>query len=223
MDIKPIETVYKGYKFRSRLEARWAVFFDAMGIEWEYEPEGFELSDGTRYLPDFYLKNVEYGIYAEVKPDDGDFTKSYRFCFDSGESIWLLEGIPSLKTNILLKNTINYWDNPKDLPNRKCFNPKHISDYNKIWFIDIRDGKKNNTVIFPYLYSDSPDDMFEFVEISKPPYQNNKYHIYNNWGYKSEDFIRFKEDDQIHPNKFGLAVITARHARFDPIINPSYI
>ena len=44
--IKAIETVYKGYKFRSRLEARWAVFFDALGVEWEYEPEGFELGGG---------------------------------------------------------------------------------------------------------------------------------------------------------------------------------
>ena len=37
--VKPIETVYKGYRFRSRLEARWAVFFDALDIEWYYEPE----------------------------------------------------------------------------------------------------------------------------------------------------------------------------------------
>ena len=32
---KAIETKYKGFRFRSRLEARWAVFFDALGIEWE--------------------------------------------------------------------------------------------------------------------------------------------------------------------------------------------
>ena len=30
--IKAIETEYNGYKFRSRLEARWAVFFDALGV-----------------------------------------------------------------------------------------------------------------------------------------------------------------------------------------------
>ncbi len=40
MEIKAIDTVYNGYKFRSRLEARWAVFFDAAGIKYEYEPEG---------------------------------------------------------------------------------------------------------------------------------------------------------------------------------------
>ena len=62
--IKAIETVYKGYRFRSRLEARWAVFYDALGIEWEYEKEGFEFWDGSRYLPDFYLK--DYG-WIEIK------------------------------------------------------------------------------------------------------------------------------------------------------------
>lgn len=35
--IKAIETSYKGYRFRSRTEARWAVFFDALGVRWEYE------------------------------------------------------------------------------------------------------------------------------------------------------------------------------------------
>lgn len=63
--IKPIETTYKGYRFRSRLEARWAVFFDALGIKYEYEPEGFQLSDGTLYLPDFWLP--ESKTFFEVK------------------------------------------------------------------------------------------------------------------------------------------------------------
>ena len=53
--VKAIPTEYGGITFRSRTEARWAVFFDALGIEWQYEPEGFEFDDGTKYLPDFYL------------------------------------------------------------------------------------------------------------------------------------------------------------------------
>ena len=53
--IKAIETKYKGYRFRSRLEARWAVFFEALGIEWAYEYEGFDLPVGP-YLPDFLLR-----------------------------------------------------------------------------------------------------------------------------------------------------------------------
>ena len=45
-EFKAVQTEYKGYLFRSRLEARWAVFFDTLGIQWEYEPEGIVLSDG---------------------------------------------------------------------------------------------------------------------------------------------------------------------------------
>lgn len=57
--IKAIPTEYKGYRFRSRLEARWAVFFDACGVEWEYEPEGYDLGNGLYYLPDFLLHGVQ--------------------------------------------------------------------------------------------------------------------------------------------------------------------
>ena len=72
MEIKAIETVYNGYKFRSRLEARWAVFFDAAGIKYEYEPEGF--TDGDLcYLPDFYLP--DHNVYVEVKPHREGFEK----------------------------------------------------------------------------------------------------------------------------------------------------
>lgn len=71
--IKAIETRYKGYRFRSRLEARWAVAFDAMRIPWKYEPEGYVLEDGTWYLPDFYLPATEDGIFVEVKGDGRDW------------------------------------------------------------------------------------------------------------------------------------------------------
>lgn len=79
--IKAIETLYRGYRFRSRLEARWAVFFDVAKIEWRYEPEGFDLG-GVKapnepvdtdaysplwYLPDFYLPNQD--CWIEVKPE----------------------------------------------------------------------------------------------------------------------------------------------------------
>jgi len=69
--IKAIETPYKGYRFRSRLEARWAVFLDAAQIKWEYEKEGYELPAGW-YLPDFWIpaKSTQYenaGYWLEVK------------------------------------------------------------------------------------------------------------------------------------------------------------
>lgn len=68
MTYKVIETRYKGYRFRSRTEARWAVFFDQMGLNWEYEYEGYQLSNSVRYLPDFYLPDL--GCYIEIKAMD---------------------------------------------------------------------------------------------------------------------------------------------------------
>jgi hypothetical protein len=65
--IKAIETHYKGYRFRSRLEARWAVFFDEAGIEYQYELQGYEVC-GVRYLPDFYLPKSK--TWVEVKGDE---------------------------------------------------------------------------------------------------------------------------------------------------------
>lgn len=67
--IKAIETNYKGYRFRSRLEARWAVFFDSLGVKWQFEPEGYELGELGRYLPDFFLPEVSDGTWIEVKPE----------------------------------------------------------------------------------------------------------------------------------------------------------
>ena len=60
-----IPTKFDGYTFRSRLEARWAVFFRSMGIRYEYEIEGLTLADGNKYLPDFYLP--DFSRYVEIK------------------------------------------------------------------------------------------------------------------------------------------------------------
>lgn len=63
--IQAIETCYDGYRFRSRLEARWAVFFNALGIAWEYEKEGFDIPRAGWYLPDFWLPAQD--LWVEVK------------------------------------------------------------------------------------------------------------------------------------------------------------
>lgn len=66
--ITPIETAYAGHRFRSRLEARWACFFDALGITWEYEAQGYLVGAEQRpYLPDFWLPNLDGGTWVEVK------------------------------------------------------------------------------------------------------------------------------------------------------------
>jgi hypothetical protein len=62
--MKAIETIFDGYRFRSRLEARWAVFFKTLNIYYEYEKEGYDL-DGLYYLPDFYLP--QFHAWIEIK------------------------------------------------------------------------------------------------------------------------------------------------------------
>lgn len=64
-EIKAIETEYAGCRFRSRLEARWAVFFDNLGVRWLYEPQGYVLGNGEPYLPDFWLPDAQ--LWVEVK------------------------------------------------------------------------------------------------------------------------------------------------------------
>ncbi len=87
-NIKAIETVYKGYRFRSRLEARWAVFFDALGVKWVYEPEGYDLGDAGWYLPDFWLPQVK--SFAEVKPKKFTHEEFYK-CVELPSACILLD------------------------------------------------------------------------------------------------------------------------------------
>lgn len=115
-EIKAIETEYKGYRFRSRLEARWAVFFEMAGIPWEYEPEGIDLGSDGGYLPDFLIRVEFIGVmgehiyrdlwddtFIEVKPSayyqkqkDRLFTiakhTSYVICWDlpGSRSLWYM-------------------------------------------------------------------------------------------------------------------------------------
>ena len=95
--IKALPTKYKDTTFRSRLEARYACFFDHLGIEWVYEKEGYDLGDGVWYLPDFYLPQFGGGVHVEVKYQGGDMSKAYKFVVATGNDIWLCEGMPSAK------------------------------------------------------------------------------------------------------------------------------
>ncbi len=94
MTPQPIPTKYNGYHFRSRTEARWAVFFDALGIRYEYEKEGFKLPSGY-YLPDFWLPDQEF--WVEVKPTllyEGDEEKCVELATQTERSVLLFQGTP---------------------------------------------------------------------------------------------------------------------------------
>jgi hypothetical protein len=92
-----IETEYCGYRFRSRLEARWAVFLDALGLEWEYEKEGYRLSNGVPYLPDFWLPEME--CWLEIKgnePTAEERVKALLLAEGTGCPVFVFVGLPSV-------------------------------------------------------------------------------------------------------------------------------
>ena len=100
-----IQTEYKGYRFRSRLEARWAVFLDELDIEWEYEKEGFRLDNGKYYLPDFWVPCPRYhdsssGYWLEIKgpvPTEDERKKCLYLAKETGHIALLLYGSPTNK------------------------------------------------------------------------------------------------------------------------------
>lgn len=78
--IKPIETQYDGYRFRSRLEARWAVFFNTLGIKYQYEIEGYQMGN-LRYLPDFYIPSLNRWFEVKGKHlTETELKKCEEFC-----------------------------------------------------------------------------------------------------------------------------------------------
>lgn len=103
-----IQTLYGRILFRSRLEARWALYFDVIGIEWEYEKEGYEFADGTRYLPDFWLPQVR--MWAEVKPETftaGELHKAKCLVRETRFPCLMLDGLPALRSY----GAVSFWNN----------------------------------------------------------------------------------------------------------------
>lgn len=135
MVIKPIETVYNGYRFRSRLEARYAVFFDTLGVKYEYEKEGYLLDrslhpshsyfanrKGTvTYLPDFWLP--EHDCFVEIKGEeitDDEREKAILLAYTLEKNVYIFVG------NISVPD----WDiEPKD----EVFFGDGGMDYDHVW------------------------------------------------------------------------------------------
>lgn len=103
---KPLPTSYSGITFRSRLEARWAIYFDAVGIDWEYEREAYDLADWNAgcYLPDFWLPQVS--MWAEVKPDtftEAEAKKCLALVEATGHGCLLLNGSPARRAYVAIE------------------------------------------------------------------------------------------------------------------------
>lgn len=167
--IQSIETDYNGYRFRSRLEARWAVFFDALGVEYEYEPEGFELPSGRRYLPDFRIKcygrrgecgNIPFDLWVEVKGrmSQGDADKVHEFCRTERVELhdWGKEEWYEIHNPILIVG---------DIPNPDTYSAQSSDLHN----YEEMDGIK----IYPWNYETIDGDYFA----AYPAVKNGRFYL----------------------------------------------
>lgn len=108
IEAKP--TRYRGVQFKSRLEARWAIFLDNLYLitEWVYEPAKFKMQ-GTNweYTPDFRISLAVFQLYLEIKPTEcspeylhvlTQFARGLK-----GQHLWLCQG-DFWGTPIIIKN-----------------------------------------------------------------------------------------------------------------------
>lgn len=102
MDIKPIETYWHGYRFRSRSEARWAVFMTSLGVRFEYEPEGFDLGEAGKYLPDFWLPELDCWLEIKShKPDESESKKAGALAAATNKCVFVLFGYFECPTDLV--------------------------------------------------------------------------------------------------------------------------
>lgn len=130
-NFKAIETKYDGYHFRSRLEARWATFFNALDIPYEYEKEGYDL-EGTWYLPDFWMPTMD--CFIEIKgeePTEEEIKKARLLSLYKGKCIYIISGnigMPSHKNahSIHLEHppylALRWWDEETETYSHKEIN-----------------------------------------------------------------------------------------------------
>lgn len=85
--IKSIPTWYNGIKYRSKLEAKWAVFFTSLKLPFEYEKQGFIIG-GECYLPDFYFPTLKK--WLEIKPPQ--YEDGYLVCPQDHPMLQLYNG-----------------------------------------------------------------------------------------------------------------------------------
>jgi hypothetical protein len=97
--ILAIPTEFDGWRCKSRTEARWLVFFKTFGIQYEFEPQGFVLNDGSCFQPDLYLPSIRF--WAEIKPTylNGTEERKCRLLADgTGFPCLFLVGVPTFKS-----------------------------------------------------------------------------------------------------------------------------
>lgn len=118
--IPAIPTPYDGVLFRSRTEARWAKFWRELGMDYDYEPQGFVTAAGKPYLPDFIVPAALGRLWVEVKgsweSDPQGIAKFRAFAAErpnpSDTRAVLLTGAPTLDGKFLVVGGDDDQDDP---------------------------------------------------------------------------------------------------------------
>lgn len=151
-NMKIIETKYKGYNFRSRTEARWAVYFDSLGWKYEYEPEGFVLKSGA-YLPDFFFPDLN--IYAEIKGKkftEIELNKCYDLSNESGCIVLMLDGQPDIRQYEYIYPNNNYTDHFVFIEKGEKYYPMYMTGGEFYeYYVNIKHVNKSRSKRFEFL------------------------------------------------------------------------
>ena len=88
------EINWNGYRMRSKIEAKWALFFETISVQYFYEPDTIALKRGDKivnYLPDYFLPNFE--CYIEIKldkcPTVDECSKCHMLAVQTGKDVFL--------------------------------------------------------------------------------------------------------------------------------------
>ena len=240
---KAIQTQYKGYRFRSRTEARWAVFFDALGVKWEYENEGYDLGEAGWYLPDFWLPDM--GIWAEVKgqePSADEKQKAYKLSALSKKGVLIMQGSPGL-------NEVDFgfveYSSKNTLYCGECFDiydmPCHYASFSLAWGTERFESLRRMLCNQPeyisaeelrskqFCINDEEGRRSFLVELDKlyflrkhgrahPQYQNGRT-VDVRWHEVRNEIVLTADDRHLEMRHLGPKIIeahnTARSARFE--------
>jgi hypothetical protein len=160
-----VKTHYNGHIFRSCLEARWAVFFDNYGIDYEYLLEEIVLNNGNRYLPDFFIRSL--GIYAEVKPDKGYSLSELKiiedFALGCDTNLLLIMGFPTKEEIVLINrcsaSPLYEYINEDNLIEESELISEYIQNLTDFSLVEFGRNPINNSLALVYKGRCPPDEM----------------------------------------------------------------
>lgn len=134
-DISAQRDVYNGVEYRSKLESKTAQAFDNLGIPYRYESDGYKLTNGMWYRPDFFLPDARQFVECKGVMSSEDSAKIVGLVEDMGMPVLVL----SYDNAMLVQH---FWDSPderiavytEDLALVRCVK------CGTPWFVDMTDS-----------------------------------------------------------------------------------